>query len=65
MGHAMPEMSLLYTETDLAYRRGAIKQLEETIFGVHNESLMDANGRELAPLKPPIRAKSLVQNTRL
>lgn len=43
MGHANPEMSLLYTEADLAYRRSAIKQLEETVFGVHNESIMDAN----------------------
>lgn len=52
MGHAMPEMSLLYTETDLAYRRRAIKQLEETIFGVHNE--MDANWTQVGLQTSPV-----------
>ena len=46
-GHANPEMSLLYTEADLTYRRSAIKLLEDAVFGVHNETLTDANGRGL------------------
>ena len=47
MGHANPEMSLLYTEAELTFRRSAINLLEETVFGVHNQTLTDANGREL------------------
>jgi len=43
MGHANPEMSLLYTEAELTYRRRAIKLLEESVFGAHNESIMDAS----------------------
>jgi len=65
MGHANPEMSLLYTEAELAYRRSAIKLLEETVFGPHNEALTDANGRELAVQGPSIRSNSLILNTRL
>jgi integrase len=47
MGHANHDMSLLYTEAELAYRRSAINLLEETVFDVHNQTLTDANGREL------------------
>ena len=47
MGHASPDMSLLYTEAELTFRRSAIDLLEETVFGVHNQTLTDANGREL------------------
>ena len=65
MGHANPEMSLLYTEAELTYRRSAIKLLEETVFGVHNESLTDANGRELGVGTPASRANQLILNTRL
>jgi integrase len=52
MGHANPEMSLLYTEAELTYRRSAIKLLEESVFGAHNETIMDANGRELGAETP-------------
>jgi integrase len=65
MGHANPEMSLLYTEAELAYRRSAIKLLEKTVFGTHNETLTDANGRELAVQGPSIRPNPLILNTRL
>jgi hypothetical protein len=54
MGHANPEMSLLYTEAELAFRRSAIKLLEETVFGVHNQILTDANGRELEGKTLPV-----------
>ncbi len=54
MGHANPEMSLLYTEAELAYRRSAIKLLEEAVFRAHNETLMDGNGRELQIETPPV-----------
>jgi hypothetical protein len=47
MGHSNPDLSLLYTEAELAYRRSTINLLEETVFGVHNQTLTDANGREL------------------
>ena len=47
MGHANPEMSLLYAEAGLAFHRSAINLLEETGFGVHNRTFTDANGREL------------------
>lgn len=65
MGHATPEMSLLYTEAEQAYRRSAIKLLEETVFGGQNEPLTDANGRELVVQGTSIRANSLILNTRL
>ena len=54
MGHASPEMSLLYTEAELTFRRSAINLLEETVFGVHNQSLTDANGRELEGKTLPV-----------
>jgi hypothetical protein len=34
---------IAHTEAELAYRRRTIKLLEETVFGVHNETLMDAD----------------------
>jgi integrase len=52
MGHSNPDMSLLYTEAEIAYRRRAINLLEETVFGVHNRTLTDANGRELEEESP-------------
>lgn len=54
MGHSNPDMSLLYTEAELAYRRSAINLLEEAVFGVHNQSLTDANGRELEGKTLPV-----------
>jgi hypothetical protein len=54
MGHANPQMSLLYTEAELAYRRSAIRLLEETVFGVQNGSLVDASGRELRVEHAPV-----------
>ncbi len=65
MGHANPDMSLLYTEAELTYRRSAIKLLEEAIFGVHNETLTDAIGRELSSKAPPNRANLVILNPRL
>lgn len=56
MGHANPEMSLLYTEAELTLRRSAITLLEETVFGMHNQTLTDANGRELEERTFPIAA---------
>jgi len=46
IGHANPDMSLLYAEAELAYRRSTINLLEEIVFGVHNQTLTDANGGE-------------------
>jgi integrase len=43
MGHASPEMSLLYTEAELAYLRRAIELLEQNVFGVQKQKLTDAN----------------------
>ena len=54
MGHPNPDMSLLHTETELAYRRSAINVLEEAVFGVHNQSLTDAIGRELQGKTLPV-----------
>ena len=55
MGHANPEMSLVYTEAELAYRRHAIEVLERNVFGVQNQKLTDANGRELGVEHPASR----------
>ena len=49
MGHSNPDISMLYSEAELAYRRSAINLLEEAVFGVHNQSLttrMDASWKE-------------------
>ena len=62
MGHSNPEMSLLYTEVELAYRRSAINLLEEAVFGDDNkDSLTDANGRELE-VDNPIRSRQLIDS---
>ncbi len=58
MGHANPDMSLLYTEAELAHRRRAIELLEQSVFGVHNQKVMDANGRELGVEVPAGRVNS-------
>jgi integrase len=55
MGHADPQVSLLYTEAELAYRRSAIKLLEEAVFGVHNGNRMDANWTRVGDLDPASR----------
>jgi len=44
MGHATPDMSLLYTEAELVQRRSAIETLEGVLFGVRQS---ENNGREL------------------
>lgn len=44
MGHATPDMSLLYTEAELVQRRTAIERLEQALFGVTQSQ---SNGREL------------------
>ena len=56
MGQANPDKSLLYTKAELAYRRSAINLFEETVFGVHNQTLTDANGRELEAKALPVTA---------
>jgi integrase len=62
MGHSNPEMSLLYIEAELAYRRSAINLLEEAVFGGDNKaSLMDANGRELE-VKDPVQTCQVVDS---
>ena len=62
MGHANPEMSLLYTGAELAYRRSAINLLEEAVFGGDNKgSLTDANGRELE-VGNPIRSRQAIDS---
>ena len=62
MGHSNPEMSLLYTEAELAYRRSAINLLEDAVFGGNNKvNLMDANGRELG-VQDPIQSREIVDS---
>lgn len=56
LGHANPEMSLRYTEAELAYRRSAINLLEEAVFGGNNKvESTDANWTRVEvsdPLQP-------------
>jgi len=61
LGHSNPEMSLRYTEAELAYCRSAINLLEEAVFGGNNKvNLLDANGRDLGLRIRSGRAKELI-----
>jgi integrase len=54
MGHADPDLSLLYTEADLDQRRKAIELLEQTVFAMQNEK-SDATWTQVADKMTPGR----------